>query len=285
MFTTQNFVTGQVLDLKNELILANPKATPFTTFMMSKEVGAQSPVVSWIEETINDASATTIAEGGNAPAHENDSSALMENYLELFAAQALVSDTAAASNAVGISDLLSKDVAMKIESIKRRIENKLLYGMKAYANKKYETGGIFNQIHADNKVTNTDLTATKLEETLSKIYDAGVSYNMLAFCSAHMKNEINQLGAVTLLGRDETLGFDATVYSSAFGDITFVDVPMMNRDDLLIVNPDFLELATLIGFMGRPEPVSGSKQAVFLQTQLGGKLLNSKAAASFIITP
>ncbi|WP_025843741.1 DUF5309 family protein [Brevibacillus agri] len=284
MFTTQDFVTGQVLDLKNEIILANPKATPFTTFMMSKEVDAQSPVVSWIEETINESSATSIPEGGDAPAHQKDDSGLMENYLELFAAQALVSDTAQASNAVGIADLLAKDIAMKTEAIKRRIEVKLLYGTKVYAGGKYETAGIFNQIHANNKVTDTALSATKLEETLSKIYDAGVSYNMIAFCSAYMKNEINKLGVVTLLGRDQQLGFDTNVYSSAFGDITFIDVPMMDRNDLLIVNPDFLELATLIPFQAKPEPVSGSKQAVFLQTQLGAKLLNSKSAASLKIT-
>ena len=102
-FTTENFVAGQSFDIKDTLILANPKVSAFSTFALSKTVPAKNPTVQWIEETINEASAVTMAEGGDNPTHVNDTAGLLDNYLELFGANAQVSNTAQASEAIGIS--------------------------------------------------------------------------------------------------------------------------------------------------------------------------------------
>ena len=79
-------------------------------------------------------------------------------------------------------DLISKDMAMKTEAIKRRIEQKFLYGVKAFAAGKYETNGIFNLVNAINNIDGvTDsatLTPDTFESLISKVYDSGVSYNL-----------------------------------------------------------------------------------------------------------
>ncbi|GIN88466.1 hypothetical protein J6TS2_48520 [Heyndrickxia sporothermodurans] len=90
-FTTENFVAGQSFDIKDTLILGNPKVRAFSTFALGKTVDAKNPTVQWIEETINESSAVTMAEGGDSPNHVNDDAGLMDNYLELFGATAQVS--------------------------------------------------------------------------------------------------------------------------------------------------------------------------------------------------
>ncbi|MEC1697741.1 SU10 major capsid protein [Schinkia azotoformans] len=284
MFTTTNFVAGQNIDMKDALILANPKVSAFSTFALSKNVGAKSATVQWIEETINETSAVSMVEGGDSPAHANDSAQLLDNYLELFGATAQVSNTAQASEAIGINDLLAKDVTNKTESIKRKIEQKFLYGTKAFTGGKYEMNGIFNLVNASNRVTDaTALTLDKFEETISKVYDAGVSYNLVAFLNAHTKHIINGFSTVTYLGKDRLQGMDTYVYSTAFGDVTFIDTPAMNLGDIVILNPDFIETPVLIDLHGTVQGANGSKQSVYIETQLGLKLLNSKAAATFKI--
>ncbi|WP_240371493.1 SU10 major capsid protein [Anoxybacteroides rupiense] len=285
MFTHDKFLEGQSVDLKDVLIQTTPVITPFTTFLLGKEVKATAPQVSWIEESINEASAVTQSEGGDAPAYVEDNQEMLDNYLEIFAATATVSNTAQASSAVGINDLLAREVANKTKAIKMRIENKLINGTKGYnsTTKTYTTGGILEQIHADHKITGAVFDKVAFEETLSALYHAGVNYNMTVFLPASMKVKINEFDSVTFLARDKELGFDTEVYTSVYGQVRFVLTEKL-QNKLFVVNGDYLELATLIPFSATKQPVSGSKQSVYLETQLGLKLLNRKAAASFEIT-
>ncbi len=286
MFTVDDFVAGQVTDLKDVLINTTPVITPFSTLLLSKKVKASGPEVSWIEESINENSAKTIGEGGDAPNHEQDGAALLSNYLELFAATALVSNTSQASNAVGVSDLLAKDVAMKSQAIKLRIEEKCIHGIKSYVSttKTWTTGGILEQVHTDNRVSGVALTPAKFEEMLEKMYNAGTNMNMICFLPARMKLDINGFAGVTFLAREKFLGFDADYYDSPFGQVSFVNTRKLT-DSMFVVNPDYLEMPELIPFRATNEAVSGSKKSVYLETQVGIKLLNQKAAASFTITP
>lgn len=284
MFTHDQFLDGQSVDLKDVLIQTTPMITPFTTYLLGKEVKATSPKVSWIEESINEASAVTQAEGGDAPAYAKDTQQMLDNYLEIVSATATVSNTAQASNAIGINDLLAKEVANKTKAIKLYTENILINGTKGYSGttKKYTTGGILSQIHADNKVTGATFDKKAFEDTLSALYHAGVNYNMTVFLPASMKVLVNQFDNVDFLARDKELGFDTELYTSVYGQVRFVlDEKLQNK--LFVVNGDYLELPTLIPLTGTPQPVSGSKKSIYLETQLGLKLLNRKAAASFEI--
>ncbi|WP_346200134.1 DUF5309 family protein [Caldifermentibacillus hisashii] len=285
MFTHDKFVEGQSVDLKDVLIQTTPIITPFTTYMLNKTVKATAPEVSWIEEEINLLSAKTIAEGGNAPDYVGDGSELLSNYLELVGATATVSNTAQHASAVGVSDLMAKEVANKTKAIKMYIENILINGQKGFdsVTKTYKTGGILEQIHTDNKVTGADLTPDTFESVLEKLYNAGVNDNMTVFLPASMKQKINKFENVTFLARDKELGFDTEVYSSVFGQVRFILAEKLGANKLFVVNGDYLEMPVLIPFNGKQEPVSGSKQSIYLETQLGLKLLNRKAAASFEI--
>lgn len=284
IFTSKDFQVGQNYDLKDVLVEVNKKQNPFTTFLLSKVVKATSPQVHWITEEIAD-SAVTLAEGGNAPDFVKDTLAPRDNYLEIFANVASVTNTAQYSTAKGISDLLAHEVDKKSKAIKRRMENKFLHGTKGYdsATGTYTTEGILNQINADHKVTNSTLTGDKFEETLEKLYDAGVSDNLICFIPARLKQALNKTGVVEFYAKDKFLGFDCEIYTSVFGTVTFILAEELGTDKLFIVNPDYLEMPVLIPFHAQVESVSGSKQSVFLETQAGVNLLNDKAAASFEI--
>lgn len=285
MFTSQDFVVGQSVDLKDVIISVTPEITPFTSLLLTKEVKADNPTINWIEEELGD-SASTLAEGANAPDFVADTLTNMTNYCELWGATATVSNTAQYSTAVGISDLLARQVANKTKAIKLKMENQFINGTDGGYDKTtstYTTNGILELIAAGNKVTNATLTAEKFEETLSTLYDAGVNYNMICFCPADLKKTINGFETMEFYARDKFAGVDIEKYYSVYGTVSFVLSEKLTNQ-LFVVNPDFLELATLIPFHGVVQSANGSKQSVFLETQAGIKLLNSKAAASFSIS-
>lgn len=282
VFDSKKFVTGQVVDMKDVITITNPAITPFSTLLLSKTVPAQGATISWVEETISD-SAVTLPEGGDAPAHVDDSSALVENYCELVASTATVTNTAQHSNAIGISDLLAREVMKKTMAIKNRLEDKLINGTKSYTANTYTMDGILNLIHTDNRISGTTLDKAGFENMLEALYDANTNYNMTVFLPANMKKTVNTFDSVEFFARDKELGFDAELYHSVYGTVRFVLSEKL-QNKMFVVNTDFLELATLIPFGGTPQPVSGSKQSIYLETQVGLKLLNRKAGASFTIT-
>lgn len=284
MFKHNDFLEGQSVDINDVLIQTTPIVTPFTTYLLSKGVNATAPSVSWIEESINLDSAVTQTEGGDAPAYVKDNAKMLSNYLEIFASTATVSNTAKASDAIGVNNLLAKEVANKSKAIKMRIENTLINGTKGFSGGKYQTAGILEQIHDDHKLTGKTFTKKVFEDLLATQYHAGTNDNMLVFLPASMKMKINEFEDVVFMARDKELGFDSEVYSSVYGQVRFVLSERVGKDKLFVVNGDYLELPTLINFNATKEPVSGSKESVYMETQLGLKLLNQKAAASFEIT-
>lgn len=286
MFTHDKFAEGQSVDLSDILVETVPVVTPFSTFLLGKTTPATAPEVSWIEETLNKNSAVTLAEGADAPAATEDTSAIRSNYLELIADTATVSNTAQASNARGINDLLAHQVANRAKAIKFRLEDKLINGVKGFSGGVYQTDGIFSQIDAGNKVTiaGGTLTEDAFNEALQKMYEAGVNYNMTVFLPANLKKVVNTFDDVTFIARDRELGFDAEIYTSVFGQVRFVLCEGTGASKLFVVNGDYLELPQLIPFHGVMQPVSGSKQSIFLEQQAGLKLLNAKAAASVEVT-
>ncbi|WP_419893623.1 SU10 major capsid protein [Oceanobacillus kimchii] len=286
MFNTQDFLPGQSFDMKDVLIEVNKKQNPFTTLLLSKTVPATAPHVQWMQEEINSASAVTMPEGGDAPAIQKDSLYPKENWLELIGATAGVTNTAQASTATGISDLLSHEVTKKTKAIKAQFENRYLHGTGGgydTASKTYKTNGILEQIHKDNRVTGADLQPDTFDETIEKLYLAGASDNMICFVPARMKKKINSFESVTYLASEKFLGFDIDRYDTVYGTVSFVLCEGLT-DQLFVVNPDYLELAQLIPFHATVQSVSGSKMSVYLEEQAGVKLLNEKAAASFAIS-
>jgi hypothetical protein len=285
MFTHDKFVEGQSVDLSDVLIETTPVITPFSTFLLGKNSQALAPSVSWLEEALNADTAVTLAEGGDAPAGGDDNTAIRQNYLEIFADAATVSNTAQASTAKGIADLLAHQVANRTQAIKLRIEDKLINGTKGYnsSTKTYTTDGILAQIHADNKISTDAFSEDVFNQALAKLYDAGVNYNMTVFLPAILKQQINQFDTVQYMARDNFIGFDTELYTSVYGQVHFVLDEKLGANKLFVVNGDYLELPTLIPFHGVQQPASGSKQSIFLETQCGLKLLNQKAAASIEI--
>jgi hypothetical protein len=285
IFTTDKFVPGQSFDMKDVLIQTTPVKTPFSTLLLNKTVKANAVNMEWIEEAINENAAVTLGEGADAPDRVDDTLAPLSNYCELIGATASVSNTAQNSSAIGVSDLLAKDVANKTKAIKLKIEDRLINGVKGFtaATKTYTTAGILNQIHADNKVSHTEFTEDKFLETIEKIYNAGASANMTCFLPAKMKLKLNGFTNFQHFAKDKMAGVDVDVYVTPYGNVTFVLTEKIT-DKLFITNPDYLELGELIPFHAQVEPVSGSKQSIYLEWQGGLKLLNAKAASSFEIT-
>ena len=183
MFTQDKFVAGQSIDMKDVLIQTTPILTPFTTMLLPKTVKAENVTLNWIEEAINENAAVTLGEGADAPNPVDDTLSLISNHCELIGVTATVSNTAQATTAKGISDLLAHETIKKTKAIKMKMENILINGTKGYtsATKTYTTDGILAQINPANQVNNTSFTKAKFEEVVGKMYDAGVNDEMICF--------------------------------------------------------------------------------------------------------
>ena len=99
---------------------------------MPKTVKAENATLNWIEEAINENAAVTLGEGADAPNPVDDTLTPCSNYCELVGATATVSNTAQATNAKGISDLLAHETVKKTKAMKIRMENILINGTKGY---------------------------------------------------------------------------------------------------------------------------------------------------------
>jgi len=284
MFTHDKFVEGQSYDLRKYLVEVTPIKTPFTNLLLGKSVKASNPVMNWITQEINENAAVTLPEGADAPNPVDDAATPFSNYTELIGATATVSNTAQYSSATGISNLLMTEVDRKSKALKLRIEDKLINGVKSYdsATKTYKTDGILAQIASDNKVTHTDFTEDKFLDTIEKLYDAGAGEDMVCYLPARMKLALNGFTQFQHFAKDKFAGVDVDVYVTPFGNVKFALTEKINNK-LFIVNPGYLELGELIPFHAIVQPQSGSKQSIYLETQLGLKLLNPLAAASFAI--
>lgn len=284
IFSTDKFVEGQSYDLRKYLVDVTPQKTPFTNLLLTKTVRADNPVVNWITVAINEDAAVTLAEGADAPTPADDTATPLSNYCELQGVTATVSNSAQYSSATGITDLLMTEVDRKTRSLKLKIENTLINGTKSYnsSTKTYTTDGILAQIHSGNKVTDAAFTETKFLDTIETIYNAGAGEDMVCFLPARMKLTLNGFHEFQWFAKDRMAGVDVDVYTSPFGNVNFALTEKITNK-LFVVNPSYLELAELIPFHGIVQPVSGSKQSIYLETQYCLKLLNPKAAASFEI--
>lgn len=188
MYTSNNFAQYQSLDLSKEIALINPQRTPFLSFLMQmgKSEKAVSNIINWYEETLNTNSITTSKEGADAPADVQDTTALLTNLTELLTGTAKVSNTAQASNIVGIDDLMAGEVNKKLTLLKYAMEDRLIKGTKAIATTTagQKMNGILNMIHADNVINGGSvLTESMWLALLKKMYDAGTNDNMICFLS------------------------------------------------------------------------------------------------------
>ncbi|ACB84818.1 DUF5309 domain-containing protein [Natranaerobius thermophilus] len=287
MFTHNNFLQYESIDMSGVLEVTNVPQTPITSLLMVRQVQAQAPQVHWVEVEIDESSAVTQGEGDDAPEHKTDNRELKENYLEIFGATAKVSNTAQYSTSETVNDLLAHEVELKTQSIRNRMENKFINGNKNFADGVYETDGILNLINSENQKTEDEFNENVFLDTLQKLYDANVHDNMIVFLRPEEKIKINQEfnNVVKYTDTlDRVAGFDAEQYISPFGIVRFALAPKLPANTMFVINPAYLEMPTLIPFTARPQNPSGSKQEVYLETQAGVKLLNSYAGSTLEIS-
>lgn len=289
MYTSNNFAQYQSLDLSKEIAIINPQRTPFSSYLLQngKNTKATSNVINWYEETLNTTAIKTIKEGGDAPTEVEDTTGLLSNYTELVTGTAKVSNTAQASEAVGIDDLMAREVNKKLTLLKYAVEDRIMKGTKAA--KTDTTGqtmnGLLNLVHADNVVSGTALTAPVFTSILKKMYDSGTSDNMICFIDDTSKQTINAFADVKYMAKDNFLGFTCDRYHTDYGDVTFVLAPSLSTaKSFVVVNPDYLELKELQPTQAIDLAITGDSMSKMVKWEGCIKLGNSKAAAKMVYT-
>ncbi|WP_035290935.1 DUF5309 family protein [Clostridium sp. KNHs214] len=290
MYTTENFAQYQSLDLGKEIAIINPQRTPFLSYLLqnNKSTKAISNVVNWYEETLNTSAIKTVMEGADAPAETEDSTALLDNYTQLFLGTAKVSCTAQSSEAVGIDDLMAREVSKKLTLLKYAMEDALIKGTKA---KKTESvgqkmNGLINLINSSNVVNAVGSvpTETEFKKAMKIMYDCGTNDNMLCFIDDASKQAINAFANLQFMGKDNFLGFTCDRYHTDYGDITFVLTPALSgAKSVLLVNPDYLELKELQKAQAVDLAITGDSIKKMVKWEGTLKLSNSKAGAKIVL--
>lgn len=290
MYTSNNFAQYQSLDLSDEIKIINPQITPFTTFLLSngKTTKATSNIINWYEETLNTDAIHVSKEGADAPADVQDSTGLLSNYVELITGTAKVSNTAQASEIVGVTDLMAREVNKKLTLLKYFEEKELMLGVKAAATSSdgQKMNGLLNMIHADNVVNATGaLTKAIFEAMLKKMYDSGTSDNMICFIDDTNKQAVNSFIDPRYMAKDNFIGFTCDRYHTDYGDVTFVLTPSLSgAKSFTVVNPDYLELKELHSAQAIDLAITGDSISKMVKWEGCLKLGNSKAASKIVFT-
>lgn len=295
MIKRSDFLTGEVIDLKDEIALLSPTDTPLTTMLMGmgKVVPANDITVTWRERQLNTDRGTLKLEGAEAGTVITSSRSSLSNLCQIIEKVTAVSGTANALNPKGIGNSFQAEVNDRLIETKRDLEWYFLNGTKtveADATPR-QMSGLLNLIHADNvfDATTAGLSESLLLDSLQSIWNAGAQGEYFMFANATPKRLLNELfknssNARFIMdkGMDNEYGIGITKIVSDFGNINIILNRHMPANALLTVDLDEVEIAELRGTFYEDLPKSGDYFKGHVLNESTIKLLNSKAGSKII---
>lgn len=309
MVKRNDFLTNEVIDLREEIALVNPTDTPLTTLLMGRGaiVPAKDITVTWREKQLNSTRGTLIAEGAEAGSPIQSSRATLSNLCQIIEKVTQVSGTAQALNPLGIGNSFEAEVSDRLIETKRDLEWYFLNGTKTSESESGGTvtprqmNGLLNQIyvpasgstnHVQSLVSGSagsevyaSLTEDIILNGLEAMWDCGAQGEYYAFCGAFVKRLINAIfknGTNVRINIENGLAqkFGVTVQriESDFGNINLVLNRHMAANTLLAVDLDCVEIAELRGTFYEDLPKSGDYFKGHILNESTIKLTNSRAA-------
>jgi len=256
------FLTGELIDLSNEIALVNPVDTPLYTLLTGRGqiVPAKDITVTWREKQMNQTLSNTILEGAEAGSAINSTRTMLSNVCQIIEKVTSVSGTVRALAAQGIGDEFQAEVQDRLAELKRDIEYYIINGVKALesGSTPRQMNGLLNLINSNNVIDLADetsnpgiLTENHLLDMLQKSWAKGASGTFYAFLNATEKRIVNNLlknGSNTRLiaeAGDNVMGIKVSRVDSDFGEINFVLNRHMPQGTIMAVDLDYVEIAEL----------------------------------------
>lgn len=295
MVKRKEFINGEVMDLKDTIVLVSPTDTPFTTLLMGRGaiVPAKDITVTWRERKLNEDRGSLILEGAEAGTPIKSSRGSLSNLCQIIEKVTQVSGTVQALNPMGIGDSFDAEIADRLVETKRDLEWYYLNGTKTEEadNTPRQMNGVINLVNNDNVIDGTaGLTEDLLLDALQKMWDHGAQGEYFTFVNASVKRLINRMAKagdnIRFVKGDEGVGkaFGVTYnrFESDFGILNMVLDRHTAADTLFAVDLEQVEIAELRPTFYEDLPKAGDYQKGHIINESTIKLLNSYAAAKII---
>lgn len=295
MVKRKMFLDGEVMDLREELVLVSPTDTPLTTLLLGRDavVPAKDITVTWRERKLNEERGTLKLEGAEAGTVITSNRGSLSNLCQIIEKVTQVSGTAQALNPLGIGNSFTAEVNDRLIETKRDLEYYYLNGTKTEEAESTprQMNGIINLVNDANVIDATaGLTEDTLLDALQKMWDRGAQGEYFTFVNATVKRLINKLAKagdnIRFVKGDEGIGkaFGVTYnrFESDFGILNLVLNRHMGATDLLAVDLEQVEIAELRPTFYEDLPKAGDYQKGHIINESTIKLLNSYAGAKII---
>jgi hypothetical protein len=189
--TTYN-AAGLAEDIHDLVSLLSPADTP--VYSMIRQETAEAVVVSWQMDELRAPKNNAVAEGGAAPTSDQSTTAILQNYTQLFDELASVSSSVASSRTIGRANEMDYQVMKRSKEVKRDIERAIVGihndkvvagGTREFASLSYQvTTGATGQLYGADTNRALGGIARDLSEALvvlahQEMYTAGADPNWL----------------------------------------------------------------------------------------------------------
>lgn len=294
MLKYEDFLNGEVLDLRDEIELTTPTDTPLTTLLLGRGATTKATdiTVSWRERELNKERGTLKLEGAEAGTPIKSSRSTLSNICQIIEKVTQVSGTAQALNPKGIGKSFEAEINDRLIETKRDLEWYFLNGTKAAGSETIprQMNGLVNLVNADNVVDATaGLTEDLMLDAMQKMWDHGSQGEYFTFVNAGTKRLINSLlktdGNIrinTSQGLNQVMGITVQKIESDFGTLNLVLDRHMDAKTMLIVDLDQVQIAELRGTFFEMLPKAGDYLKGHILNESTIKLLNSYSGAKLI---
>lgn len=294
MLKRSDFLTNEVVDLREEIALVSPTDTPLTTLLMGRGavVPAKDITVTWRERQLNSTRGTLKLEGADAGDPIKSSRGSLSNYCQIIEKVTQVSGTARALNPLGIGDSFNAEVNDRLIETKRDLEWYFINGTKTAEadSTPRQMNGLLNMVNDYNVINAQGFSFREdlILDGLQAMWDHGAQGEYYAFVNANIKRLINafsKLGNMRVnvdSGEEIAFGVRIAKIESDFGTIRLVLDRHMPTDALLAVDLEQVEIAELRPTFYEDLPKAGDYFKGHIINESTIKLLNSYAAMKIV---
>jgi hypothetical protein len=292
------FLTGELIDLAQEIALVAPTDTPLYTLLANRGqiTKAKDITVTWREKDLNQTRGQLILEGAEAGSPINSSRTMKSNVCQILEKVVSVTGTVRALAAQGIGDEFNAEVQDRLVELKRDLEWYLINGTKALeaGATPRQMGGLLNQVASTTTKdltgapNNGILTENAFLDILQGSWAKGAGSNFYAFLGAGEKRIVNNIlknGTNTRLMAEQgenVFGVRVSKIETDFGSVSLVLDRHVPTGTILTLDLDLVEIAELRPTFYEDLAKTGdySKGHVIVENTV--KLLNQYAGGKII---
>lgn len=284
--TTFDKTAGNLVrDVSEVIEQISPEETP--AFTTAQKVSIDATLYEWQQDALAAANADNANVQGFTATYTNPTDVTMKsNRTQLFANTASVAGTTEAVSKYGIASQLAYNISQRGKEVKRDIEAAMIgrdqAAVTGSSSAAAKMASVINQI--DSGVTETitggALTEAGILGAHQKAYNAGGDPSILMTNPNHATTIA---GFATASGRQRDFATGTELVNfvdlmvTPFGQVSVVLNRFQSADDVLLVDPEYLEVGTLRPFTTTRMAKTGDSEEVMLTVELTNAVKHDQA--------